>query len=481
MKAIKDHFLVIVIFGFLLVQPLLSYIYNPDFFNKMPEVSWEGLQTGEYGVKLEKTLNDESFFAKVSNEKYRMMLYKFFYRLNENVIIGKKNFLFLPDQTNEIPEGEAKKDIPKILESIGAFKKHLDQAGIPLMLAVLPGRAKVFPDLAYKNGKFPPNREKYFNEVYQALDREGIAYYRLEDDLKKLRSEKNMSPFYRVDHHWTFEATELLAPKFVQTWQKLHGSLVPAPKPKRVYEYTWQEVVNEYNNIVHKLGFSRGTVPVKFKEVQKDPVFTPEKFNEEVNGRLMLIGSSYGGYGPVEFISNELGYRMPFIVVHGQSVKYMPSQMIHRNLSDPKKYGLPSGVVWVISEKDFRTVFTDNINYPPVLRASGEDLKFKFSKFLGGEVKDSHTLTQKEKTLKVGIKLKKKAKQIILEIRHDSGSDYSRSELKLPSGQHYYIVHDGERNRFVLESDKETDVFEFEIQSSRLKDKRDFWFGVSGV
>lgn len=475
---VRDNLLVIVVFIFLLIQPALSYIYSKDFFNALPEMTWNGLRTGEYGTKLEKALNDESFFAKVSNEKYRQVLYKFFYRLNDNVMIGKNHFLFLPGSTREMAPNQYQKDVPKILENINAFKGLLDERGIPFMIAVLPTRGKVFPDYAYPSKAVPPNRKEYFDKVFEALDREGIAYYRMEEDLIKLRDELERPPYYRVDHHWTFEATEKLAPKFVENWQRLHGPLSPRPEYKRVYEYEWKDVINEYNNVVNKLGFSRGTVPSIYKELQKDPMFRPKKHIEKTEGRLMLLSSSYGGYGPVEFISNELGYRMPFYVVHSQPIKFMSSQFIMRNLSDPEKYGLPSGMIWILSENDFQGTLQDSVSYAePIPPQDLAALEFKITDAVGAELLSSSSVKQIGNSMRVKFKLKKKQKEVVLQINHDSGKDYSHSRLHF-GGKQYHIVHDGERNAFRIELPEASREFEIRIDSGRLEKKRDFEFGV---
>ena len=475
MRLLKNNFSVILVFSFLLAQPILSFIFNPKYYSDLPALSWSDLRTGAYGIELEKKLVEGSYFSKVGNESYRWLLYKLFSRLSNNVTVGKKQFLFLPERTNEINQVMLSETTETVVAKIKNFHNILKSRGIPLLIVIPPNRSRTYSDFAYKTGRIPPRRKSFFDDLYIRLSKEKIPFLLLDEEMLKMRVESNVPVYYKNDHHWTFEAVELVSPFIVNAFEELYGSI---PREyKRIYDYKWSDAYNSHFSLGRKLGFSKTSLPVKFKEKQRIPKFSKVRKNVKPSGRLMLLSASYGNYGLVEFLSNELGYQIPFHVSAGQGALYSPSKFIQRNINQYEKNGLPKGVIWLFPEYHIRHNLSNNVYFPEAIDFKEyEYVDFDIEVTAGGEMGKSGELIQMSEVLKFNIRFKKDVKELFINISGSKGIkkpviSYRGSSV---SKQRYIIVHDSEENKFHFSSSEPKTIHKFEIDTRHLEGHRFF-------
>ncbi len=478
MKKILKNLPIYLIVIFVLIQVPLTLVEVPKISNLLPEFSFKSLRSGQYGRELETKLIDSSFLSNVSSKKYRSLINQFFMRSNKKVIIGEENFLFLKGHTDELALNTFEK-IPKILAYIEKVKDTLRDKNINLMLMIIPNRAVVYPEYAYESKKLPKNRARFFQEVKEKIITNGVKVLDLTNLLKWARTELKDSPaFFKVDHHWSYKAVEKITPEIVNFYEKEFGSV--RESKEKPFDYMWEIKVNAHDKIARKLGFSRNALPNKFKQKQSIPIF--DKDREEImsyaQDKFMMISSSYGRYGFVEFLSNELGYPIPFYIERGKGPTHGMNKLVLRNLSQTKKYGIPKNVLWVVGE----TSLIGLAQAPPLaLAVRYENLKelyYKVTKLDGGTFED-RILSHRSGKMKFNMHLKKEVDSIVIGMKIKS--HYNISKLKyIDKNKKEYsreIVHDGEVYYYKFKSKIPSKDFFFEISTpeiTRLKGNREF-------
>ena len=165
MKVVIKFFTLFIVL-FVVTQIPLTLWQNRNEELAFPSMSFSKLIDGSYSLELENYYTENSYIAKVTSTNYRDVIYKLFSRSNDNVIEGKKDFLFLKSSSDEVSPKQFE-DIPRIVEYIKNVNELLKENGVNLMVLLLPSRSFIYPDYAYKTKKVPQSRLDFFNQIYE--------------------------------------------------------------------------------------------------------------------------------------------------------------------------------------------------------------------------------------------------------------------------------------------------------------------------
>lgn len=473
MKNLILNIFTIVIVLFIVLQVPISATNSKDFFQVMSKISWEKLIDGKYGVQLEQSFKENSYISKVSGEKYRTFIYGFFSRTNKNVIIGKDNFLFLRDKTEELDLKELN-NIPRAISHLKEVQDLLLAHGIDLYIITIPARAKIYPELAYASKELPKNRKLFFDELLKTIEENGIKNLNLEVPMRNAKESIAPIPvFFKVDHHWSYKAVEAISPLIAAELSKVF--LENKINRIKVYNYEWKIKTNAHNKIANKLGFPKASIPNKFKQQQFVPIFSPDKYLQDKNAenKLLIVSSSYARYGLVEFLSNEFGYRVPFYIERGRGPNYGMAKVFQRNINLSEKYGRPHTVLWVLSEAEIKNIYSD-LAFTTIPNI--EDLvpiEYKIKDVINAE-KSGLKLSHEQNSLSFKIKTNTAQKKIVLALKVLSSSRTSKITI---AGKKFEIIQDGEVNYFPVEFYKALDSIDVSIftpPKASIEGKRTF-------
>lgn len=462
-KIIK--FLVIINILFIGTQVPLTFLTQKT--EPLPEVTFEKFRNGDYGRELEQYFKNNSYLSEVSSKTYKAFLDLFFKRSNKHVLIGKKNFLFLKDRTNELDE--KKLEVDKIVNYLEGINSTLKEQGINFILLTIPNRSRVYPEYAYKTKTIPPVRAKFYDDIIQKIRAKGVPVINNYEHMMEYKKQDNA--FFKVDHHWTWRYVHNYAPTLLKEIEDITGENLL--NPKEMYSYTWEEKVNAHDKIARKLGYSKNFIPNKFKEVQWVPKFNIDKNDmmDDVDDNLMIISSSYARYGVVEHLSNLMGRYLPHYIGRGKGPTYGVTQLVFNHLIP--KTDKPSTVLWLVAEVELRG-FRNTVSIPDIVDVARiKSIDFSITNVRSAKVKEN-TLNHREGHMSFSLKTKKKYKNLIVKLRVKSKKH--KSNL-MANGKLYDIVHTGVDNYYKFKYDKSTDLINLAIITpyvKKLKEGRTF-------
>lgn len=140
---------------------------------------------------------------------------------NENVVVGKDNWLFLPGELDFLSKstfwGEAaattskasKPDWADPLPAITEFHNALAAKGIELLLVPVPAKGQIYADKLPEGSKQPMTAA--LKEFYAKLGAAGVQVMDLTDDFMAAKATTAMH--CQTDTHWTPAAIEMTADK----------------------------------------------------------------------------------------------------------------------------------------------------------------------------------------------------------------------------------------------------------------------------
>lgn len=479
MKKLREILIYIVVL-FVLLQYPLSVVFQKDFYKDTPMPNWTSLMSGEFGSNIERYFSENSFLAVNGAQKYREIIYKYFLRSNKKVLIGKNNFLFEKIKMGPIVP-DSKLNASLITQKILEIKSKLEAHGSKLTMLLIPNRANIYADYVYDDGVYEPSRDIFGQDILSRLRQQGLSIIDLTAWMKEKRK-TGLQIFFKVDHHWTYKAVAELAP-FVAAKLKEDNASLKAKK-KIIFKTYWDEKTSAHDKIARKLGFGRSSIPNKFKEKQWIPSFNldRDKIQNQSTENLMVISSSFARYGLIEFLSNELGYALPFYIERGRGANYGIEKLFLRHIIKEEKM-IPKHVLWVISEGELFGQGTRN-DIPNIFDfEKKQNINFELKDISGGELA-GNTLSHLPGKLSFTVHLKSKKRRLILAIKTKSRATPSRLKFMNEGSGHesYTIIHDGETDYYFFETDEPTQNFHFNILTpfhKRLTGGRKF--EISGV
>jgi hypothetical protein len=185
-------------------------------------------------------------------------------------------------------------------------------------------------------------------------------------------------------------------------------------------------------------------------------------------GKFMMISSSYGRYGFVEFLSNEIGYPIPFYIERGKEPTYGLNKLILRNITQESKFGKPKNVLWIMTESE---IFKLSEGVPMSLVVDIKKLRTVSFDIIpdNNETLSGSILRHKTGVLKFVIKTKEKITNFTIAMKVKSTSRISNLKYISSDGSFSErdLVQDGEISYIKFQNETPSSRFTFEITTPR--------------
>ncbi|MCG7200684.1 alginate O-acetyltransferase [Marinobacter pelagius] len=308
---------------------------------------------GELARDLESHYDDSFPVRDLGTNIWAAINYLVFDEGRPGVTIGRENWLFTDEEL--FPATDNPELIDTNLERVAEVSRFLRAQNIPLVVLVVPSKARVYAE-KLGDHRPAPEMQALYPRFLERLESEGIAAPNLLDDLEQAR-ERGTQVFLRTDTHWSPEGAEVFA---------RHASGFVRHTRE---EQSWGE-----QTFVTTLGEQRTHEGDLLNYLPLDPLFEqlaprPDRFNEREtvkakNGEsandllfsdqqtdLVLVGTSYSANPLWDFpgaLRRYLGKDLINVAEEGQGpfepmTEYLQSEEFRSNR--------PSLVLWEFPER----------------------------------------------------------------------------------------------------------------------------------
>ena len=203
-----DRLPTLIMIAVLVIGFVFALLALPKLNIETSDVTKRILRGGESGIttQLDNELNDEIGFKTFSRNLWGLIEYQVFKEGRKGVLVGEEGWLYSDEEfcyfPNELEELETK------LEFMVATQKTLKSYGSELVIALVPAKARVYPEYL---GRY--TQPSYTLERYgRALERTQSANLNLVNLYTPLTEAKSsQATFLRTDTHWTNFGAELAA------------------------------------------------------------------------------------------------------------------------------------------------------------------------------------------------------------------------------------------------------------------------------
>lgn len=178
---------------------------------------WDGGWAAQFGKDFDEALA----LRKPSLAFWTTAGWRLFGEARSGAVVGAQNWLFTSE---EFDGPEPARGIEATLAFARAMKQKLDARGVDLVVALVPAKARIYPDKL--NGTVWPSQLKpVYGELRARLAAAGIATVDLETALKQGRARGQM--FLSTDTHWSPDGTRVAAYAIAAQLARSHPELVP--------------------------------------------------------------------------------------------------------------------------------------------------------------------------------------------------------------------------------------------------------------
>ena len=318
------------------------------FARSLAAISWrDDLLDGQAGRKIENGLLNRSYFARWLTVQYSELSYLAFRRTPQGVRVGPDNWLFVPERVADRPARHWQTLLRENTRTIAGVDAEVRALGGRLVVGIVPGRARLHPERAYRSGRMPEGRRAFLSTLEAALRERGVAVVSLEEPLRALQA-TGREPVYRDDHHWTSSGAQAGA-RTLATAASPRRAGLSRPTP---YDLRWDLQAESPGSLIRKLGFAPGS-PLEAAFRGAEP-------------RLMADGpapddlawsescatywtTSFGDLGSPYVFANTLGCPVRIGLVRGMGSGAAPgADLVSLHAERPDLDGYP--IVWEIPE-----------------------------------------------------------------------------------------------------------------------------------
>lgn len=154
-----------------------------------------------FGNEFEEWFSKNFAFSDTVTDVYASLKMRFFAEGNEQVIVGRDDFLFFNETTADFIGTAPMTDeaIEKTAVALKNLQKQAEEKGADFLFVCAPNKNTIYGakmPLRYQKSTTPTNLDR----LYDALDKQGVAYVDLRPEL--LEAGKNELVYHRRDTHW---------------------------------------------------------------------------------------------------------------------------------------------------------------------------------------------------------------------------------------------------------------------------------------
>jgi alginate O-acetyltransferase complex protein AlgJ len=139
----------------------------------------------------------------------------------EQVRVGSNGWLFLTDELHYFAEGHA--SLQTRVRWLHSVATRLEQAGVRLVVAVVPDKARMYAGHAKGDLEYPVYNADRYREFLTSLQERNIPVVDLEAALQQTAPRLDL--YYLTDTHWNQAGAQLAAQAIALEIQKLHVAI----------------------------------------------------------------------------------------------------------------------------------------------------------------------------------------------------------------------------------------------------------------
>ena len=181
---------------------------------------------GSAGQKIEGSLRNGSYLARGASAHYNAWTLRWFRRAPPATWLGDDDWLFVPARTRDLRAAGWARERREAHAAISEVAERLEAQGIELLVAIIPDRARIYPDKAYHAGELPPGKRAFLGTLIGDLEHSGIAVVDVSATLAAAR-QAGEKVFYRTDHHWTSSGAKHAAATIAAALRRLPDFAAP--------------------------------------------------------------------------------------------------------------------------------------------------------------------------------------------------------------------------------------------------------------
>lgn len=285
--------------------------------------------------------------------------------LGDKVVVGHSGWLFyrpavqylIEPWSPEIDRGQG-----DIFSAITSFRDQLAGRGIKLLVAPVPNKACVYPDMLTRRAKHTEKPVNYKTlEIISLLRQAGIEVVDLFAVFKEARVSlplnDNTNYYLPQDTHWSPEGMRLAAKTVGQKILEL--GWVQKGKTEYMLKPLEIERQGDILRMIQVPQIENMFEPERIKCVQVVSATTKRPYQDDPHSEVLVLGDSFcriysqdepGTAGFVEHLTYELGTAVASIVNDGGA-----STLVRQQLSrNPNLFANKKVVVWQFVERDIR-------------------------------------------------------------------------------------------------------------------------------
>jgi alginate O-acetyltransferase complex protein AlgJ len=199
---------------------------NPDGLD-MPR-DWKSFREGISTQALEKQLDQKMPMRQTLIALANSTRYKLFGGGAEQVRVGKNDWLFLTDELRfEGDDGKTRNaaNLKARLDLIASIAKRLESQSVHLVLALVPDKARLYPD-QLQAGVYPLYNQSRYADILQGLEARKVRTVNLWAPFAQAAGAgKDGELYYRTDTHWNQKGARIAAQEIGAVVNQVVGAM----------------------------------------------------------------------------------------------------------------------------------------------------------------------------------------------------------------------------------------------------------------
>ncbi|MCA8950955.1 MAG: hypothetical protein KDE27_15735 [Planctomycetes bacterium] len=169
---------------------------------EVPELTFDSFTDGTWATAMERHLREASPIVWRLRGTWNELLFRFGIVQNAGVVLGKDSWLFKAE-TLRPGMFRFEREAPERRRFLAALRDRVRAAGAELVVSLVPDKARVYPELAYEDGRLAPAKAPIYGAMLTELHELDIP---VADVASAILLAKAAAPdqlfYYQRDTHW---------------------------------------------------------------------------------------------------------------------------------------------------------------------------------------------------------------------------------------------------------------------------------------
>jgi hypothetical protein len=210
------------------------------------------------------------------------------------------------------------------VDAIEAVDREVRSRQAKLVVALVPDRARIYPERAYVGGAMPSGKAGFLPAIEAGLRERGITVVNLTAALEQ-QKQSGPPPFYPEDHHWTSTGAKAGAEAIRDALPKELSALLEPTLPAAPYRVIWNDAAASESSLTRKLGFvPDGELEKSFRRSEPRVRMLGQGARDFPSSCATYWATSYGLFGSPQFFANQVRCPVRVIMRAGTGSSWAP-------------------------------------------------------------------------------------------------------------------------------------------------------------